>query len=107
MMIDRDIVLAKVASIDRCIKRIDAVTQRKPESLTNQDTIDIYVLNLQRAVQAAIDLANHVVSARTLGLPASLKESFALLEQGGLLSHELALKMQRMVGFRNIAVHDY
>lgn len=55
-MLDRDVVLAKVATIQRCLLRINQVTGLDPERLDNQDVEDIFVLNLQRAVQTAIDL---------------------------------------------------
>lgn len=52
-MVDRDVVLAKVASIDRCLSRIAEV--RQDRGLRPVDVDDLVALNLQRAVQAAID----------------------------------------------------
>jgi uncharacterized protein YutE (UPF0331/DUF86 family) len=40
-------------------------------------------------------------------VPQSSKDIFALLAQAGCVSADLAQKMQRMVGYRNVAVHDY
>jgi uncharacterized protein YutE (UPF0331/DUF86 family) len=68
---------------------------------------DIFVLNLQRAVQAAIDLGAHVVAAEGFEMPATLREIFSTLEQHGLISARSSQQMQKMCGFRNIAVHDY
>lgn len=104
---ERDIVLAKVASIDRCLRRIADTTGGDPRSLDDQDHEDIFVLNLQRAVQAAIDLANHLVASEGLTIPASLAESFDLLQRHAGLETRLAQRMRAMVGFRNIAVHEY
>jgi uncharacterized protein YutE (UPF0331/DUF86 family) len=98
-MVERDVVLAKVATIDRCLRRIADVREARKG--------DITVLNLQRATQATIDLAAHVVSTEGFGLPDSLGATFTLLEQRGLVDAELAIKLRKMVGFRNIAVHDY
>jgi uncharacterized protein YutE (UPF0331/DUF86 family) len=64
-------------------------------------------LNLQRAVQSTIDLAAHLVSEEGLGFPQDLRSNFILMEQAKLISRTLSRKMQNMVGFRNIAVHDY
>ncbi|GEM_PF-6906009 len=58
-MPDRDIVLAKVATIQKCLDRILDVTRLDPECLEDIDKQDIFVLNLQRAIQACIDLAAH------------------------------------------------
>ena len=106
-MPDRDIVLAKSASVQKCLRRIREVTQLQPASLDEMNIQDIFVLNLQRAVQASIDLATHVVSSENLGLADSVKGNFELLEKAGIIDKELSGRMQSMVGFRNIAVHDY
>ena len=106
-MPDRDIILAKVASIQRCLGRIRTVTSLSPESLDNIDTQDIFLLNLQRGIQAALDLAAHVVASEGLGLPERARESFSLMKNAGIIDGETALKMEKMTGFRNIAVHDY
>ena len=106
-MVDRDILLAKLASIRKYLERIRKVTGATAESLENPDIQDIFVLNLQRAVQAAIDLAAHLVADEKIGLPANLKENFTLLESRQIINTPLSKRLQAMVGFRNIAVHDY
>lgn len=68
---------------------------------------DIASLNLQRAIQAAIDLANYIAATEGYGTPDSTAAVFTLLQQRGILDEELAGKLRRMVGFRNIAVHEY
>lgn len=106
-MVDRDILLAKIASIRKCVERIRKVTGGTSESLNDPDIQDIFVLNLQRAVQAAIDLAAHLVADEKIGLPTNLKENFTLLESRQIIDAPLSKRLQAMVGFRNIAVHDY
>jgi len=105
-MVDRDVVLAKVATIDRCLRRI--AEAREPErDLRPVDRQDIVELNLQRAVQADIDLAMHVVSTEGWGLPDKVAVAFSILEEEGVLPPDLAERLRKMVGFRNIAVHEY
>lgn len=58
-------------------------------------------------MQASIDLAAHVIADEGLGLPSELKENFVVLERVGILSNTLSGRLQKMVGFRNVAVHDY
>jgi len=106
-MVDRDIVIEKVKSIQQCLKRIRDVTHFDPISLDNIDVQDIFVINLQRAVQSAIDLATHIVADEGLGIPENLKENFIFLEKAKIITSEQAGKMMKMVGFRNIAVHEY
>ena len=64
-------------------------------------------MNLQRACEASIDLAMHLVRVTRAGLPQDTREAFDLLVAGGHLHADLAGRLKRMVGFRNVAVHDY
>ena len=106
-MLEKDVVLSKIAIIQRCLKRIDDIVAGDASKVDQLDVQEIALLNLQRAIQASIDMANVVISLKSLGLPASYKQSFWLLEQENIISSDLSNRMKGMVGFRNIAVHDY
>ena len=103
-----DVVLNKAAIVERCLARVREVHAGDDANLredpTRQDSI---LLNLQRACEASIDLAMHLVRKRRLGLPQESREAFDLLERAGVLPAELARAMRAMVGFRNVAVHSY
>ncbi len=71
-MVERNVVLAKVAVIDRCLQRIGEVHGGRAGGLLPVDVEDITVLNLTRATQAAIDLAGHVVTTEGYGLIAAV-----------------------------------
>jgi uncharacterized protein YutE (UPF0331/DUF86 family) len=60
-----------------------------------------------RACEAVIDLAMHLVAAGRLGVPQETRDAFSILVEGAALPEDLAERLKRMVGFRNIAVHDY
>ncbi len=102
-----DVILNKTTTIERCLKRIHEVYEGNPENLTDFTKQDSIVLNIQRACEASIDLAMHVVSERKLGVPKTSREAFKLLHEAGLIEADLAKTLMNMVGFRNIAVHDY
>jgi uncharacterized protein YutE (UPF0331/DUF86 family) len=106
-MPDSDVVLAKVAAIQRYLTRIRNVTGLRPKALDDIDVVDIFVLNLQRAIQAAIDFATHIVASEGLGLADTIKGNFTLLQNANIINARLSKKMHAMVGFRNIAIHDY
>jgi uncharacterized protein YutE (UPF0331/DUF86 family) len=103
-----DVVLNKIQTIERSLKRIReeyiGYEESFEENFTKQDSV---ILNLERASQAAIDIATHIVKTRNLGLPNTSRELFDLLLEAGIISDESCRQMQGMVGFRNIAVHDY
>ncbi len=103
-----EVVLNKVAVIERCLQRIGEEYEGHEDELeTNYTRQDAIVLNLLRASEAAIDLAMHMARVGKLGLPQESREAFALLERDGWIEPDLSQRMQAMVGFRNVAVHDY
>ena len=103
-----DVILNKAASIERCLHRIEDEYAGNDQNLVeNQTKQDAIILNLQRACETAIDLAMYVVSQRKLGVPQDSRDAFSLLQTAGILPADLAQRMQRMVGFRNVAVHEY
>jgi len=106
-MPDRDVVLAKVAAIQKYLRRIKDVTGLDSDRLDEIDAQEIFVLNLQRAIQSAIDLATHIVASEGLGIPDTIRGNLVLLERAEIITKTLSKKMQSMVGFRNIAIHDY
>ena len=106
-MVDIDIWINKTQIIERCLKRIQEEYDGESKNLLSYTKQDSIILNLQRCCEAAIDLAMHLYRSQKLGIPQSSREAFDLLVQNGLLSVELSKSMKSMVGFRNIAVHDY
>ena len=106
-MVD-DVLLNKAAIIERCVRRAREEYQAAGANFaTDYTRQDAAILNLQRACEAALDIANHLTRLHKLGIPQSARSAFDLLQQGGLIPGPLAEAMKHMVGFRNIAVHDY
>lgn len=101
------VIINKYESIERCIKRIKEEYEGNPENLYDYRRMDGIVLNLQRACEVTIDIAMYVISTRKLGIPQTKKEAFEMLESHGLISEDMCNKMKGMIGFRNIAIHEY
>jgi len=103
-----DVLINKVSTIIRCIKRInEEFTGDEQEFLSNFTKQDSVVLNLQRACEASLDIANFLIKKNSLGIPQSARDSFDLLAKASIISEKLAFKLKKMIGLRNIAVHDY
>jgi uncharacterized protein YutE (UPF0331/DUF86 family) len=102
-----DIALNKSAIIRRCLSRVHEEYQSDPARLENFTIQDSLILNLLRACEASIDLAMHQAAVGRLGIPQNSRDAFDLLAGNGIITPDCAEKMKRMVGFRNIAVHDY
>ena len=102
-----DVVYNKIETIERCIYRIKEVYDNNFDNLNDYTKQDSIILNIQRACEACIDLSMHLVSSKKLGIPQNSRDSFDVLNKNELLSDDLTKKLKAMVGFRNIAVHNY
>lgn len=103
-----DVVLNKIQIVQRCAHRAREELAEAGESFrSNFSRQDAAVMNVVRACEATIDLANYVVRLRRAGVPGTSAESFRLLAHIGVLDEDLTERLARMVGFRNVAIHAY
>ena len=103
-----DVLLNKAATIERCVGRAREEYAADPAGFaSNYTRQDAAILNIQRACEASIDAAMHVVRLRELGIPQDRRDAFRLLAEAKIIDPALCGALQKMVGFRNIAVHDY
>jgi uncharacterized protein YutE (UPF0331/DUF86 family) len=103
-----DIVINKVQSIQRCVERAREEYNTDPAGFaTNFTRQDAAVLNVLRACEQTIDLANHLIKTRKMGIPASSAQSFELLRQKSVIDPVMAENLIRMIHFRNTVTHQY
>jgi uncharacterized protein YutE (UPF0331/DUF86 family) len=105
-MTDPELVAKRLALIETSVQELR--TLARPAALRHDVREQRFVEHtLQLAIQAALDVASHIVSDGRLGEPRTSRELFDLLERNGWLAPDLATTMRRMTGFRNILVHGY
>ena len=105
-MTDPDLVAKKLALIETCVQELRSLA--RPEALATDVRERRFVEHtLQIAVQAALDVASHIVSDERLGEPETNRELFDLLVRAGHLPEALAANLRAMAGFRNVLVHGY
>jgi uncharacterized protein YutE (UPF0331/DUF86 family) len=103
---DAELVARKLAQIEtyvaelRRLARLDEIARDVRERRFVEHT-------LQMAIQAALDVASHIVSDERLGEPRTNQELFDLLASAGWIAVEQAVILRRAVGFRNVVVHGY
>ncbi|NOZ73031.1 MAG: DUF86 domain-containing protein [Chloroflexi bacterium] len=103
-----DIVINKIQSIQRCVRRAREEYQADPDGFaTNYTRQDAALLNVLRACETAIDLANHIIRVYKLGIPVSSTDSFKLLQTERIIDAQMAERLEKMVGFRNTVIHQY
>jgi uncharacterized protein YutE (UPF0331/DUF86 family) len=106
--VDKDLILAKAGSVKSHLNR---VLEKRDVELDNFikdiDRQEIILFNIQTAVQNCIDIAAHIISEESFGVPGSTTEMLYILEKNGYLDNDLTQKMVKAVGFRNLIVHEY
>ena len=103
-----EVLTGKQESLERCIKRIREVWGR-PSDIPFERDLDkqeLITLNLMRAFETLLDMANYLLRAKKLGWPKSSAESFDLLAEAGLVDAETRDNLKRGNAMRNILVRS-
>ncbi len=105
-MTDAELLAKKLAEIETHVRelRTQAALDRVREDVKEERFV---AHTLQLAVQAALDVASHVVSDDRLGEPQTNEELFTLLERHGWIGSKLATELRDKARFRNLLVHGY
>ncbi len=105
-MTDPELVEKKLAFIETRVRELRELAD--PEQIDRDVREERFVAHtLQIAIQAALDVASHIVSDDRLGEPETNRQLFDLISKHGWLPEELTNTLRAMVGFRNILVHGY
>lgn len=102
-----NVLVNKFLTLDRCVERIQEEYTNCTDFKTNYTVQDSVILNLERLCQACIDIGTHIIRVQKFGIIQNNRSVFQLLEENKIIDTSLSSNLQAMVGFRNIAVHDY
>jgi uncharacterized protein YutE (UPF0331/DUF86 family) len=107
-MVNQNIIKAKINHIENNLQRLKEKQSITLDELTrNVDLQDIILHNLQLSIQGCIDIASHIISDEGWTVPDTLAGLFDVLMKHKIISDELSEKLKKMVGFRNIIIHEY
>lgn len=105
---DKIVLEKKIDSILRCLNRIETrLPKTEMDFFNDYDAQDVVILNLTRAIQLSVDIATHSLSTTQASVPPTMADAFVNLERTHIITAEIADKMKRAVGYRNVAVHCY
>ena len=105
-MTDKELVAKKLAVIETAVAELRSLA--RPEMLRTDVREERFVEHtLQIAIQAAQDVASHVVSDEHLGEPETNRDLFDLLVRAGWVEAPLASNLRDMASLRNVIVHGY
>src|SRR5436190_16866832 len=105
---DQNLIAEKLESLRRCVQRVQTKCPQTPEELMEDpDLQDIISLNLTRAVQLCVDIAVHMLADLEVQPPDTMAGAFDALTSAQIIHADLAGRLKKAVGFRNIAIHNY
>jgi uncharacterized protein YutE (UPF0331/DUF86 family) len=103
-----ELLLSKILACRDRIERIRRKLPREPASVAADELLEAFLsFNIFLLIQDASDLANHLVAAKGLGVPASQRDVFLALARAGLIDEPSALEMAAAAGLRNRIAHAY
>lgn len=103
-----ELVLHKSSRIKGRLDRIrDGVGVQKNVFAAEPTRIEQVAFNMFLAMQECLDMSSHIVSDEGWGTPATLAETFDVLEKRGVLTPETAAAMRRGTRLRNLIAHAY
>jgi len=107
-VVDRDLVLRKLADLDQYLGQLSEYQSVSVEQYRGDwKTQRIIERTLQMAIEVCLDVATHIIADRGLRAPTTYAEAFEVLGEAGLLDPVMRDVMIRMSRFRNLIVHEY
>ena len=73
----------------------------------DRDKRNMVLHSMLISIQSAIDIATYIIAEKELRKPSTYRETFEILEEGRILSEDLANDLSDLAGFRNVLVHIY
>lgn len=107
-MIDAELLRLRIEALLEYLVRVDRFKEMDRERfMADPDTHHLAERYLQLAVEAALDIAHHIIADRGYGVPASYREAFAILSRHGVMPPALSMRLQWWAGIRDMLVHGY
>jgi len=108
MGIDKERIVFLIGEIEKAVDILKGFKKEKREELISDlralGSIKYYLI---LAIEACVDICNHILAKEHLGVPDSYSDCFKMLGDRGIISRELAEKLITMAKFRNLLVHLY
>jgi uncharacterized protein YutE (UPF0331/DUF86 family) len=108
-MVNPDAIARRLLALNEALQHLNAKSAEiTAERLATDPLLQAAVERwLQVSVEACIDIAYHVISEQGWTPPDAARSAFATLTTHGVIPNDLAERLTRAAGMRNILVHDY
>jgi uncharacterized protein YutE (UPF0331/DUF86 family) len=107
-LVNKDLARTKLGYIATNLAILDTKKSvSEPEFLLSTDLQYVVLHAMQLAIQAALDLATHIIADEGWDVPERSGDAFLTLGAKGVLDLELSQRLRTMASFRNLIVHEY
>jgi len=107
-MVDPEKVHGLLRNLEKALEQLHMIAQyNREEFLADPIRIGAAKYYLQTAIEACIDIGNHLISSERYRAPEDYRDIFNVLEENNVITVELGVELRQMVGLRNRLVHLY
>lgn len=105
---DKDRIFEKIDELEKYLRELDEYLPEDEDEYLNNGLIK---RACERAFQLAsenlLDICNLIISEKGFGMPADSKDCVRKLAENGVIPGSLSTRLEELVGFRNLLVHQY
>ena len=106
-MVDEGRVARLLRGIDERVGRLRAERLNAAERRTEPLWLDAIKYLFVTAIEGCVDVAHHLAASERWGAPDTNAAAFDLLARHEVVDRDLARRLAKAVGFRNVLVHQY
>lgn len=104
-MVDRDTLSSRLAALEGYLEALRVFRAHSREAFVESPPLHHHAERLLHlACECALDIAHHVIAEQGWRQPASYRDAMQVLLEQRLIDADLAARMQRWMGFRNLLV---
>jgi uncharacterized protein YutE (UPF0331/DUF86 family) len=108
MEIDKERIVFLIGEIEKALDILREYQQTEKEELISDlkalGSVKYYLI---LAIEACVDISNHIIAKEHIGVPESYSDCFKILGKRDIVPEEPSEKLMNMAKFRNLLVHLY
>lgn len=108
IFLDNDRLLEKMDELEKYLRELEEYLPEEEEEYLNSG---LRKRACERAFQLAsenlLDICNLIISEKGFGIPTDSKDCIRKLAENGVIPESLSTRLEELVGFRNLLVHQY
>ncbi len=107
-MVCKKVIKKRLERLEQALRRLESKKDvRLDEFLENWEIHSAVIREFQVAIEACIDIGNHIISEKGWESPESYKDVVEILAKYGVISQDFKEVFKQMIAFRNVIVHEY